>query len=41
MLGVSKCNVQVLKDMEVTPKMYCPPSNGNLQVQEDKGKFMH
>jgi len=41
MLGASKCNVQMLKDMEVTPKMYCAPPTGNLQVQEDKGKFIH
>lgn len=40
-LGVSKCDVQMVKDMEVTPNTYCPPPTGNLQVQEDKGKFMH
>lgn len=41
MLGVSKCSVQMLKDMEVITKMYCSPPTSNLQVQEDKGKFMY
>lgn len=34
MLGVSKCNVQMMKNVAVTPKLYRQPA-------KDLGKFMY